>query len=103
MQNLQLSLPPSFPVNKDNLEKAWLIVDGFKSQTSTNIYTALRVALKIVELEETKNKANYLQPLIIFLTDGEPTEGITDTARIIKDVSIIIIYVKLYLMATYFR
>lgn len=85
MQNLQL--PPSFPVNTENLEYAWQIVDSFKSQTSTNIYTALMVALRIVELEDTKNKANYLQPLIIFLTDGEPTEGITDTATIIKDVS----------------
>lgn len=97
MQDLQLTLPPSFPVNKDNLEKAWQIVDGFRAQTSTNIYTALMVALRIVELEETKNKANYLQPLIIFLTDGEPTKGVIDTATIIKDASVIIFYLKLNL------
>lgn len=83
-----MQLPSSYRASTENIEKGWGIVDGFRSQMSTDIHTSLKVALRIVELEETKNRANALQPLIIFLTDGEPTQGITDTTTIINDVCI---------------
>lgn len=80
-------MPPSFPVNVDNIDNAWRIVDTFESQMSTNIHTALMVALQIVDLEGIRNRVSSIQPIIMFLTDGEPTEGITDTSTIIKDVN----------------
>lgn len=61
-------------------------MNAFQDMFMTNIYTALKVALRLVELEEAANKARSLQPIIIFLTDGEPTAGVTDIPTIIQDV-----------------
>lgn len=82
-----MKLPQSFPATRDNIDKGWSIVEAFSDQTSTNIYTALKVALRLVDLSQPYNTVNGLQPLIMFLTDGEPTEGITDTATIINDIT----------------
>ena len=61
---------------------------------ATNIYKALKVALQVSRLGKRQWKAENMnagsrqehrhpEPMIIFLTDGEPTEGKTDTNRII--------------------
>lgn len=45
----------------------------------TNIYDALRVGLSVFDEKEDRFK------VLLFLTDGEPTAGITDTGRIVND------------------
>lgn len=55
----------------------------------TNMQDALNKALAIAKLGEThfKNGLNTPKPIIVFLTDGEPTTGITEPQDLIKYVS----------------
>lgn len=80
-----VELPPAFQVNEENIKKAKSVVDSFEAVGGTNIYSALKIALRLVEVPKDENKAR--QALIIFLTDGEATIDVTDTTKIIKDVS----------------
>lgn len=50
---------------------------------------ALSKAYIIAKIGETRFKggSNTLKPIIIFLTDGEPTAGITEPQKLIKFVS----------------
>lgn len=47
---------------------------------------ALKIALRLVELSAAKNKESSRQPLIVFLTDGDPTVDLTNTDEIIQKV-----------------
>lgn len=82
-----VELPPAFVVNRKNVNKAKSVVDSFDADGGTNIYSALKIALRLVESAANDNKAHSRQPLIIFLTDGDPTVDVTDLSRIINDVS----------------
>lgn len=55
----------------------------------TNMEDALNKALAIAKLGETRftNGSNTPKPIIVFLTDGEPTTGITEPQDLIKYVS----------------
>jgi len=55
----------------------------------TNMEDALNKAHLIAKLGETRFKdgANTPKPIIVFLTDGEPTTGITEPQELIKYVS----------------
>ncbi|CAG9863255.1 unnamed protein product [Phyllotreta striolata] len=80
----QQPLPPPFPATEDNLNKADKVVDKLKAFGGTDIDSALKTGLQIVQknLEDTKH-----QPIIIFLTDGEATVGMTNNEKIIKTVT----------------
>lgn len=52
----------------------------------TNIYEALRVGLHLVKLRQTRTGDKNAQPLIVFLTDGDPTVGKTSPTDIISQV-----------------
>lgn len=55
----------------------------------TDIFDALKVGLHLVELAQPQSKdADMPQPIIVFLTDGDPTVGVTSTEQIISKVSI---------------
>lgn len=82
-----VELPPAFRVNPENIQKAYGVVDGFDANGGTNIYSALKMAQRLVELAADDNRENHRQPLVMFLTDGDPTVDVTDTSRIIADVS----------------
>ncbi|MBL9086985.1 MAG: hypothetical protein JNM10_07555, partial [Planctomycetia bacterium] len=56
---------------------AWL--DGLSAEGGTNIDGALAEALRLRSAERL--------PMIVFLTDGEPTVGETDTARLVRGVA----------------
>lgn len=87
-QNVEsVELPPAFKVNENTVKKAKSVIDSFDANGGTNIYSALRIALRLVEAAADENKSNKRQPLIIFLTDGEPTVDVTNTDKIITDVS----------------
>lgn len=78
-----VEFPEAFPATQDAINKATEVVKKFSANGGTNIYEALKVAIHLVKTQQLKNKESPIQPLIIFLTDGEPTVGVsaTDTIR----------------------
>lgn len=60
---------------------------GLESYGGTNIYSALKLAMEIVAMNE--NPKTH-QPMIVFLTDGEPTVGIVNTRKIISKVGLLV-------------
>jgi Ca-activated chloride channel family protein len=60
-------------------EEAWRFIDGLRAVGGTNIDLALVEALSLADGERPQ--------IIIFLTDGLATEGVTDTDRIVANVS----------------
>ncbi|XP_050443341.1 inter-alpha-trypsin inhibitor heavy chain H3-like isoform X2 [Adelges cooleyi] len=78
-----------FPANAENIHYAKKFIEDLTSESSTNMEDALNKALSIAKLGEIrfKNGANTPKPIIVFLTDGEPTTGITESQELIKYVS----------------
>ncbi|CAH2229635.1 jg27451 [Pararge aegeria aegeria] len=80
----------------DNIAKAKIIVSRLDYTGGTNIYSALDAAIGIIKkgvdkenttnsnvaLKTEKKKKAELEPIIIFLTDGVPLDGETNTDRI---------------------
>ena len=66
--------------SKENKNKAIHFVNDVEDSGGTNINEALFQALKMVKPGE---RPNY----ILFLTDGLPTVGVTDTAEILRNIS----------------
>lgn len=66
-----------------NIAEAVEAVNNIEAGGSTNIRDALLRSLEIVDQAEMKE----LQPLIIFLTDGQPSEGVTNPTQIQADVA----------------
>lgn len=62
-----------------NKDRALKFVDGIQDSGGTNINEALLKALKLTRAGE---RPNY----VVFLTDGLPTVGITETAEILKNI-----------------
>lgn len=62
-----------------NKDKALKFVDGIQDSGGTNINEALLKALKMTRAGE---RPNY----VVFLTDGLPTVGITETGEILKNI-----------------
>jgi len=74
---------------KELKEEALNFVIGLETEGATNIYDAMKNALqKVAEvrISEVSIPANT-KPLIIFMTDGEPTVGVTDRKEIEKNIS----------------
>lgn len=72
---------------KENIEKAKEVINNYQPDGGTNIYEALKIALHLYDLELKKNKDFNKQPIIVFLTDGDPTVGITGTEEIVNKLS----------------
>lgn len=68
------------PATADNVAKARRFVDNIEAAGGTNIDEALRSATKLLRDEAGAGK------MIVFLTDGLPTVGETDTETILKHV-----------------
>ncbi|GJQ67353.1 hypothetical protein Trydic_g8244 [Trypoxylus dichotomus] len=88
-ENMDINLTP-FPgpinVNPNNIDDTsksvkMLNVDGF-----TNIQDALAVALHLVNVDRYLPINDPPQPMIIFLTDGQPTIGELDSKKILAQV-----------------
>lgn len=71
-----IEFPRAFEATSGNILEAVKAVSSFRAGGSTNIYDALRIALRLTELDRSE------QPMIIFLTDGLPTT--TSTSEIIE-------------------
>ncbi|XP_066157738.1 inter-alpha-trypsin inhibitor heavy chain H4-like isoform X2 [Euwallacea fornicatus] len=77
-------LPSSFPASTENIESAKQIVQKFHANGGTDIESALEVGLKIAA-STADSKAH--QPILIFLTDGEPTVGEIDAEKITNKIT----------------
>ena len=65
---------------KDGREKAFAFIEGIDGRGGTNINDALLTALA--------EKPDPNRPrIIVFLTDGQPTAGVTNAARILENVA----------------
>lgn len=65
---------------KNGREKVFAFIDGIEGRGMTNINDALRVAL-------AENPDPNRPRIIVFLTDGCPTAGVTNPARILENVA----------------
>ncbi|XP_046392693.1 inter alpha-trypsin inhibitor, heavy chain 4-like isoform X3 [Ischnura elegans] len=82
------------PVTSQNIEKAKKYIKTMEAYGGTNIAAALRSGIQIAArglsgdpfrrtLEEQNSSSPLPQPLVIFLTDGEPTTGETRLSKIL--------------------
>jgi Ca-activated chloride channel family protein len=69
------------PVNEENINRALLFVERFKARGGTNINGALLTGLELFRDSENPG-------MIIFLTDGEPTVGVTDIGEILHNIEL---------------
>uniref|UniRef100_A0A1Y1K8L3 Inter-alpha-trypsin inhibitor heavy chain H4 n=1 Tax=Photinus pyralis TaxID=7054 RepID=A0A1Y1K8L3_PHOPY len=81
----EVDFPPAYPANADNIKKAKAAVAKLVSDGSTGMFGALEVALHLVEMGRKQNDSLKRQPMVIFLTDGEPTDK--STSEIISKIS----------------
>ncbi|MCG3212370.1 MAG: hypothetical protein FOGNACKC_06024 [Anaerolineae bacterium] len=70
--------------NRQSLADARRFVDALSADGSTNLEAALQTGLNILARSEPRSDASKM---IIFLTDGLPTAGVTDTGLIADSVS----------------
>jgi len=69
---------------KESLEAAKLYVEGMEASGGTNIYQGLKTGLQ--RIREASNSSTVVQPMMIFLTDGHATSGVTEKKAILTDV-----------------
>lgn len=66
------------PATQENVARARRFVQDIEASGGTNIDEALRAALDLLR------KENGTQKMIVFLTDGQPTVGVTDIPTILR-------------------
>ena len=67
----------------ENKQDALLHVLGLDASGSTNINDALLKALTLVEdVKKSERLPENVRPTIVFLTDGDPTVGVTSSSEI---------------------
>ncbi len=69
------------PADEESIKEARKFADGLKGSGGTNINDALLAAL-----EDAPESAEGRPYLVVFLTDGQPTIGTTDTDEILKNI-----------------
>ena len=74
----------NFLTFKESLEAAKLYVEGMEASGGTNIYQGLKTGLQ--RIREASNSSTVVQPMMIFLTDGHATSGVTEKKAILTDV-----------------
>lgn len=67
------------PANREQIDKALKFIDSIEDSGGTDINDALTKGLKLMRSGE---RPNY----VLFLTDGQPTVGTTETAGILKNI-----------------
>ncbi|XP_072391488.1 inter-alpha-trypsin inhibitor heavy chain H4-like [Diabrotica undecimpunctata] len=85
----KLNLPGPVSATKEAVEKAKKLVDNMQAGGGTHMIGGLDAGLYLVksEIERTKGSKDQRQPLLIFLTDGEPNIGLHSTVEIIDVVT----------------
>ncbi len=67
-------------VDEASLEEAWEFIQGFQAEGQTDIYASMR---ELLALERAPQRAL----ISLLISDGVPTAGMTDSARIIESFS----------------
>ena len=70
------------PANGETKAKAAGFIENLSARGGTNIHDALRTAATVLS---ERSHDEYRPGIVVFLTDGEPTVGETDTKRIIEE------------------
>ncbi|KAF2899117.1 hypothetical protein ILUMI_07056 [Ignelater luminosus] len=82
------NFPNAYIATTDNINKAKTTISKFSPSAATDIYTALKVGLHLVEIAENhKVDSIERQPLVVFLTDGDPTVRLTSREEITNKIS----------------
>ncbi|XP_074041441.1 inter-alpha-trypsin inhibitor heavy chain H4 isoform X3 [Leptinotarsa decemlineata] len=82
------TLPAAITANNETLNKAKNVIRKLVSTGVTNIIGGLETALHLVNINKKANDGKKEhQPMIIFLTDGQPNVGIYSTEEITKIVT----------------
>ncbi|KRT81312.1 VWA domain-containing protein [Oryctes borbonicus] len=82
-----IQFPGPSDVNPYNIKDTITTVKKLNVDGLTNIEDALRVALHLVNIDKKLSSVvDSLQPMIIFLTDGQPTAGEGDPKKILARV-----------------
>ncbi|KAF5307803.1 hypothetical protein FQR65_LT06675 [Abscondita terminalis] len=69
------TFPRAYSANADNIKKAKDAINKLNSDGSTDMYKGLEVGLHLIEVERTdKDNKIKRQPIVVFLTDGDPTD-----------------------------
>nr|ATU82758.1 secreted Inter-alpha trypsin inhibitor protein [Pristhesancus plagipennis] len=76
----------AYPATKHYVEKAKVVISKMSAGGGTNIYDALKTGIRIsheaLQKIKTDKSITVIEPLIMFLTDGQPTVGTTDLYKI---------------------
>ncbi|KAJ9598932.1 hypothetical protein L9F63_010526, partial [Diploptera punctata] len=75
------------PATKENILRGKLAINKLKEQGCTNIHQAMLIATHITQLGKKLKCSPTPEPIIIFLTDGQPTAGICQKDEIIREVT----------------
>ncbi|XP_028042060.1 inter-alpha-trypsin inhibitor heavy chain H4-like [Bombyx mandarina] len=90
------TLKPASKATPENIARAKIIIDRLEANGGTNIDAALGTAIDLIRnrselfansTSSNKDEILSLEPIIIFLTDGDPTVGEMNPKTIIKNVA----------------
>ena len=71
----------AFPATQRNVRAATTFINSLEDQYMTNVHDALMLALNVSAAQASQQHKNA-DPIIMFLTDGDPTQGITNMETI---------------------
>lgn len=72
--------------NEENISKAKLHVENITPRGSTDINNALVSAFQLLHNSSTHTSSVQYLPMVVFLTDGEPTSGVLNFIELRKNV-----------------
>uniref|UniRef100_A0A6P7EY96 Inter-alpha-trypsin inhibitor heavy chain H4-like isoform X1 n=1 Tax=Diabrotica virgifera virgifera TaxID=50390 RepID=A0A6P7EY96_DIAVI len=81
----KLELPNALAATKEAISKGKAVIEKLQDTGLTNMLGSIETGLHLVHKE--LKSGSKRQPLIIFLTDGDPTMGISNTEEITKIVT----------------
>ncbi|KAJ8920664.1 hypothetical protein NQ315_004803 [Exocentrus adspersus] len=82
------TLPSPTAFDEALLEKAKNVIDVIDAYGSTNIIGGLETALHLVKTDQDRSESDKKhQPVILFLTDGDPNVGMWSTEEIVSKVT----------------
>ncbi|XP_050502744.1 inter-alpha-trypsin inhibitor heavy chain H4-like [Diabrotica virgifera virgifera] len=76
-------LPPAIQATKENIVKGKEVIEKLQDEGITNMLSSLITGLHLAKSTyKNESEKTHHQPIVIFLTDGDPTAGIINTDEI---------------------
>ncbi|XP_072382761.1 inter-alpha-trypsin inhibitor heavy chain H4-like isoform X1 [Diabrotica undecimpunctata] len=80
---LKAVLPPAIQATKENIVKGKEVIEKLQDEGITNMLSSLITGLHLAKYTyKNETEKTHHQPIVIFLTDGDPTAGIINTDEI---------------------